>query len=68
MNAIIDDTSDETFLKKEVASYIGLQQPFVKVQVNVLNSAMETFQSMPVKVDILNANGHFRRTIEASPS
>ena len=47
INAILDDASNETFLNEEVAGVLGLQEPFQKVQVHVLNDAVETFQSMP---------------------
>ena len=47
INAILDDASNETFLNEEVAGVLGLQEPFQKVQVHVLNDTVETFQSMP---------------------
>lgn len=50
VNAILDDGSNETFLNEEVANYLGLQAPFQKVQVHVLNNAVDTFQSMPLRI------------------
>ena len=44
INAILDDASNETFLNEEVAGVLGLQEPFQKVQVHVLNDTVETFQ------------------------
>ena len=52
INAILDDASNETFLDEEVAGVLGLQEPFQKVQVHVLNDAVETFKSMPLKIEI----------------
>ena len=49
INAILDDASNETFLNKAVAGILGLQEPFEKFQVYVLNNTVETFQSMPIK-------------------
>ncbi len=62
VNAIMDDASNETFLNEEITSLLGVEEPFQKVQVHVLNSAVETFQSMPIKVDIESASGEFRKT------
>ena len=49
INAILDDASNETFVKEVVAGILGLQEPFEKVQVYALNDTVETFQSMPIK-------------------
>ena len=50
INAILDDAFNETFLNEEVAGVPGLQEPFQKV--HVLNDTVETFQSMPLKIEI----------------
>jgi hypothetical protein len=60
----MDDASNETFLNEEIASLLGVKEPFQKVQVHVLNSAVETFESMPIQVDIESVSGDFRKTIE----
>ena len=52
INAILDDTSNETFLNEEVAGVLGLEELFQKVQVHVLNDTLETFRSMPLKIEI----------------
>ena len=57
INAILDDASNETFLNEEVAGVLGLQEPFQKVQVHVLNDTVETFQSMPLKIEIESVDG-----------
>ena len=63
INAILDDASNETFLNEEVAGVLGLQEPFQKVQVHVLNDTVETFQSMPLKIEIESVDGQFSKEI-----
>jgi hypothetical protein len=63
INAILDDASNETFLNEEVAGVLGLQEPFQKVQVHVLNDTVETFQSMPLKIEIESVDGKFSKEI-----
>ena len=63
INAILDDASNETFLHEEVAGLLGLQEPFQKVQVHVLNDTVETFQSMPIKIEIESVDGRFSKEI-----
>ena len=48
INAILDDASNKTFQNEAVAEILGLQEPFEKVQVYMLNDTVETFQSMPI--------------------
>ena len=57
INATLDDASNETFPNEEVV--LGIQLPFEKVQVHVLNDTVETFQSMPLKVAIESVDGWF---------
>ena len=63
INAIQDEASNETFLNEEVAGVLGLQEPFQKVQVHVLNDTVETFQSMPLKIEIESVDGRFSKEI-----
>ena len=63
INAILDDASNEAFLNEEVAGVLGLQEPFQKVQVHVLNDTVETFQSMPLKIEIESVDGQFSKEI-----
>ncbi|XP_067051180.1 uncharacterized protein [Acropora muricata] len=63
INAIQDDASNETFLNEEVAGVLGLQEPFQKVQVHVLNDTVETFQSMLLKIEIESVDGRFSKEI-----
>ena len=65
INAILDDASNETFLKEAVAGILGLQEPFEKDQVYVLNDTVETFQSMPIKIEIESVDGKFSKEISA---
>ena len=61
INAILDDASNETFLNEAVAGILGLQEPFEKVQVYALNDTVETFQSMPIKIE--SVDGRFSKEI-----
>ena len=63
INAILDDASNETFLNEAVAGILGLQEPFEKFQVYVLNNTVETFQSMPIKIEIETVHGKFSKEI-----
>ncbi|XP_044164891.1 uncharacterized protein LOC114973744 [Acropora millepora] len=63
INAILDDASNEIFLNEEVAGVLGLQEPFQKVQVHVLNDTVETFQSMLLKIEIESVDGRFSKEI-----
>ena len=61
INAILDDASNETFLNEAVAGILGLQEPFEKVQVYALNDTVETFQSIPIKIE--SVDGRFSKEI-----
>ena len=63
INAILDDASNETFLNEAVAGILRLQEPFEKFQVYVLNNTVETFQSMPIKIEIETVHGKFSKEI-----
>ena len=51
------------FLNENVAGVLGLQEPFQKVQVHVLNDTVEIFQSMPFKTEIESVDGQFSEEI-----
>ena len=40
VNAILDDTSNETFLNEEVAGALGLKESYQTVKVHVLNNSV----------------------------
>ena len=63
VNAILDDASNGTILNEEVAGVLGLQEFFQKVQVHILNDSEETFQSMPLKIEIESFDGKFSKEI-----
>ena len=62
INALLDDASNKTFLN-EVAGVLGLQEPFQKVQVHVLNDTVETFQSMLLNIGIECVDWQFSKEI-----
>ena len=63
VNAILNDTSNETFLNQDVAGVLGIQEPFEKVKVHVLNDSVETFESMPATVMIESVDGQFSKEV-----
>lgn len=64
VNAILDDASNESFLNEEVAGALGLKEPYHTVKVHVLNNSVETFQTMPLTIEIESVNGQFAKEIE----
>ena len=55
INAILDDVLNKTFQNEAVAEILGLQEPFT----------VETFQSMPIKIEIESVDGRFSKEISA---
>ena len=51
----------KTFLTEDVTGVLGLAEPFEKFQVHVLNDILETFQSMPLKIQIQRVDGRFSK-------
>ena len=49
--------------RMKLAGVLGLQEPFQKVQVHVLNDTVETFQCMPLKIEIESVDGQFSKDI-----
>ena len=64
VNAILDDVSHELFLNEDVTGALGLKEPYHTVKVHVLNNYEETFESMPLTVEIESINGQFLKKIE----
>ena len=64
VNAILDDASNESFLNEEVAGALGLRESYQTVKVHVLNNSVETFQTMPLTIEIESVNGQFKKEIE----
>ena len=64
VNAILEDASNESFLNEKVAGALGLKESYQTVKVHVLNNSVETFQAMPLKIEIESVNGQFDKEIE----
>ena len=64
VDAILDDASNETFLNEKVAGALGLKESYQTVKVHLLNNSVETFQTMPLKVEVESVNGQFTKEIE----
>ena len=60
----MDDASNESFLNEEVAGALGLRESYQTVKVHVLNNSVETFQTMPLSIEIESVNGQFAKEIE----
>lgn len=63
VNAILDDESNKSFPKEEVTGFIGLQEPYHTVKVNVLNNSVKTFLSMPLASEVESVNGQLSKQI-----
>ena len=55
LNAILDDALNKTFQNEAVAEILGLQEPFT----------VETFKSMPIKIEIESVDGRFSKETSA---
>ena len=62
MNALLDEPSTKTYINADVASELGISR---KVTVNVLNGQTETFETMPVDVELESLDGSVSKTVSA---
>ena len=58
VNALLDDASTKTYLNTDVASELGLKGKLQRINVNVLNSQVETFETSPVELLIECLDGN----------
>ena len=65
VNALLDEASTKTYINADVASELGLQGISRKVTVNVLNGQTETFETMPVDVELESLDGSVSKTVNA---
>ena len=65
VNASLDDASTKTNLNADVAAKLGLQGHPQSVTVNVLNGQVETFETMPVEVELESLDGNVKVMISA---
>ena len=63
VNVILDDASNESCLN-EVAGALGLNESYETMKVHMLNNSLETFQPMPLKIEIESVNSQFTKEIE----
>ena len=52
VNALLDDSSTQTYLNADVAAELGFNGPAEQITVSVLNGQVKTFSSMQVDVEI----------------
>ena len=57
VNALLDDASTKTYINSDVAAELGLQGYLQQVNVSVLNSHVETFETSPVQCTIESLDG-----------
>ena len=67
-NALLDEASTKTYINADAAAELGLQGRSQKVTVNVLNGQNETFDTMPVKVELESFDGSVKTAINAFTS
>ena len=65
VNALLEESSTKTYINADVASELGLQRISRKVTVNVLNGQTETFETMPVDVELESLDGSMSKTVSA---
>ena len=65
LNALLDEVSTKTYINANVASELGLQGISRKVTVNVLNGQTDTFETMPVDVELESLDGSESKTVSA---
>ena len=56
-NALLDDGNTKSYLNSDIAAELEIQTISQKVKVNVLNGNTETFETMPVTVNLGSLNG-----------
>ena len=64
-NALLDEASTKTYINADVAAELGLQGKPQKVTVNVLNGQIETFETMPVTVQLESLDASVKTTVSA---
>lgn len=62
--SVLDNASNESFLKEEVAGALGLKQLYQTIKVHELSNSVETFQTMPLRVTIESVNRLLTKEIE----
>ena len=65
VNALLDEAATKRYINSDVAAELGLQGRSQKVTVNVLNGQTETFETMPVKVELQSLDGSVKTAINA---
>ena len=58
INALLDDASTKTYVNADVAAELGLHGHPQRVNVNVLNGQIETFETTPVEFILESLDGN----------
>ena len=65
VNAVLDDASTKTYVNADIAAQLGIHGQAQRVNVNVLNGQVETFETVPVEFGLESVNGKVKTTISA---
>ena len=65
VNALLDDASTKSYINADVAAELGLQGRTEKMTVNVLNGQVETFETKPIKVELVSIIGNISTMVSA---
>ena len=57
VNALLDDASTKTYVNADVAAELGLQGHLQRVNISVLNGAVETFETTPIDCFVESLDG-----------
>ena len=62
VNALLDEASTKTYLNSDVAAELRLHSRTEKVEVNVLNGQIETFETKPVSFNLVSIDHNVNMT------
>ena len=65
VNAILDEASTKSYVNSDVAAELGLEGKTEKVNVNVLNGQIETFETKPVNFELQSVDGKVSLNVNA---
>jgi len=57
VNALLDEESTRTYINGDVAAELGLEGSTQRIKVNVLNGEEDSFETMPVEIDLQSIDG-----------
>ena len=64
-NALLNNASTKSYINADVAAELGLQGRTEKMTVNVLYGHVETFETKPIKVELMRIAGNISTMVSA---